>query len=350
MAELKPAYLIHGDDHGAIAQRRARLRALAESRGEGSTSLELIEGEAATPAGVAAALATMTLALGAGEDEQGLGRVILVDGAERFKQDEVERELAPALAAIAPRTTIALFAREEGRTTAPAALHEAVRAAGGQIVAQATVKPWQLPRWVRDQAQGMGLALDEAAAKALVRQVGERQQRLLRELEKLALELGPTAVRVEQVEARSARSRERRAYTLADALVAGDGRAATQLYLSLREQGERLAGLTYLLAQRLRDALAVSVRLRRGEPPGEVRRTLRMPQRAAERFIADVSDADPERLRRALRVLAELELNSRGGAPPGCGRSAAAALSEDTLTLRAIEVMTVGEGDSAVLK
>ncbi|MEA2141120.1 MAG: hypothetical protein QOC91_1219, partial [Solirubrobacteraceae bacterium] len=30
MAELKPAYLIHGDDHGAVAERRAGLRALAE--------------------------------------------------------------------------------------------------------------------------------------------------------------------------------------------------------------------------------------------------------------------------------------------------------------------------------
>jgi DNA polymerase-3 subunit delta len=27
---FKPAYLIHGDDHGRIAERRARLRALAE--------------------------------------------------------------------------------------------------------------------------------------------------------------------------------------------------------------------------------------------------------------------------------------------------------------------------------
>ncbi len=38
----------------------------------------------------------------------------------------------------------------------------------------------------------MGLSLDAAAAKALVAQVGERQQRLLRELEKLALEGDPS--------------------------------------------------------------------------------------------------------------------------------------------------------------
>ena len=51
-----------------------------------------------------------------------------------------------------------------------------------------TVKPWELPKWAREQAARIGLSLDAAAAKALVAQVGERQQRLLRELEKLALE------------------------------------------------------------------------------------------------------------------------------------------------------------------
>ena len=50
--ELKPAYLIHGDDHGAIAERRAGLRALAEARAD-AASVELLEGEAGTPAGVA---------------------------------------------------------------------------------------------------------------------------------------------------------------------------------------------------------------------------------------------------------------------------------------------------------
>ena len=60
MAELKPAYLIHGEDHGAIAERRAGLRALAEREGAAG-SVEMLEGDLATPAGAAQALATMTL-------------------------------------------------------------------------------------------------------------------------------------------------------------------------------------------------------------------------------------------------------------------------------------------------
>jgi DNA polymerase III subunit delta len=333
---LKPAYLIHGDDHGAISERRARLRALAEAEGDAS-SVELLGGEAGTPAGVARALSAMTFAIGQ--------RVIVVEGVERWKQEEVEQHLLPAMRALPPATTVALFAREEGRAKAPAAVHKAVKAAGGQIVQQATVKPWELPRWVREQAARLGLTLDQAAAKALVAQVGERQQRLLRELEKLVLELDGSAdavpVSAEEIEHRAAHSAERRAFALADALVGADAREATLSYLRLRLQGERLAGLTYLMSGRLREALAVALRLQAGESPGEVGRSLRMPARAAERFLADVARSDPERLRAALGVLADLELDTRGGAPLSFCRSSVASLQEDTLGLRAIAAITV---------
>ncbi len=208
---------------------------------------------------------------------------------------------------------------------------------------------------MREQAARLGLALDGAAAKALVAQVGERQQRLLRELEKLALEgaagageqpagasagtPAPRRIGAEDVEARAAHSSEWRAYALADALVGGDAREATRSYLRLRQQGERLSGLTYLMAGRLREALAVAQRLQAGEPIAEIKRSLRMPARAAERFVADVARSDVERLRGALATLAELELDTRGGAPLTGSRSAFAELGEDTLALRAIEAI-----------
>ncbi|MGO9247909.1 MAG: DNA polymerase III subunit delta [Solirubrobacteraceae bacterium] len=332
MADLKPAYLIHGDDHGAVAERRAKLRELAEREG-GADSVESLDGESATPEGVAGALAAMTLALG--------WRVILVEGVERWKQAEVEQHLTPAMGTMPPETTIALFAREEGRAKAPAAVHQAVRRAGGQVVEQGTVKPWELPKWVRAQATRMGIELDAAAAAALVGQVGERQQRLVRELEKLALEQeSPGTVSVQDIEGRAARSAEYRAYTLADALVGADAREATRAYLRLREQGERLGGLTYLMASRLREALQIAIRLQAGESAADVKRGLRMPPRAAERFVKDVALTDPERLRAALGVLADLELDTRGGSPLPAARSRMSGLDEDTQALRAIESIT----------
>jgi DNA polymerase-3 subunit delta len=336
MAQLKPAYLIHGDDHGAIAERRSALRALADADPDGH--VELLEGDSATPAGVAQALAAMTLTTGR--------RVIIADGAERWRAADCEGDLASALKAVPPDTTVALFAREDARAKAPDALAKAVRAAGGQVVAQAQVKPWELPEWVRDRAAKLGLSLDKGASHALIKQVGDRPQRLLRELEKLALQAdtaeasgdrtGSATITAQDIERSAAHSAEWRAYGLADALVAGDGARATACYVAVREQGETLSGLVYLIAKRLRDALAVALRLQAGESTAQVKQSLRMPQRAAERFIADVSRSDPERLRRALTELADLELDSRGGAPLIARRSPLAPLEEETIALQRI--------------
>jgi DNA polymerase III subunit delta len=341
VAQLKPAYLIHGDDHGAVAERRAALRALAEGDSEGG--VELLEGDAAAPARVAQALAAMTLTVGR--------RVIIVEGVERWRAAEFERDLAGALASIPPETTVALFAREDTRVKAPGAVAEAVRAAGGQVVAQMEVKPWQLPEWVRERAARLGVSLDKPASHALIRQVGDRPQRLARELEKLALEAdapqrnaaavgdegaAPITITAEDIEQRAAHSAEWRAFSLADALVAGDVERATACYVAVREQGENLSGLIYLMAKRMREALAVSLRLSAGESAAQIKRSLRMPQRAAEGFIADVSRSDPERLQRALVQLADLELDSRGGAPLVAERSKLAPLDEDTIALQHI--------------
>src|SRR5947209_3681087 len=158
MARFKPAYLIHGDDHGRIAERRARLRALAEQE-SGAQGVEFFEAEVATPGAVAFAMDSMTFAIGR--------RFIIVDGVERWK----EKDLAPVLAAlggIAPDTTVAFFAREDGRVKAADGLHKAVKKAGGDVDAEQSVKPWELPRWVIAHAGELGIELDSSAAHALI--------------------------------------------------------------------------------------------------------------------------------------------------------------------------------------
>jgi DNA polymerase-3 subunit delta len=324
VAAFKPAYLIHGDDHGRIAERRARLRGIAEAQ-SGVEGLELFEGDEATPDAVALALSAMTLVIGR--------RFIIVDGVERWK----DKDLAPleaALKGMPPDTTLALFAREDGRAKAPPRLHEAIRKAGGDVSAEDSLKPWELPKWVIARGRELGLTLDPDAARALVGHVGDRQQRLLRELEKLALgaDAGAT-IDAEQIEELTAASAERRAWTVADALVAGDAQAATRAFLELRAQGERVPGLLYLISQRVRIAHDVASALDVGEPPAHVKRRLRMPSRAADRLISDARSTGSEALRRATCELAELELASRGG-----GRGA---LGEDTAALIAITRIAV---------
>jgi DNA polymerase III subunit delta len=317
---FKAAYLIHGDDHGRIAERRARLRAMAEAE-SGSAGVELFEPDASTPEAIAGALSAMTFALGR--------RFVIADGVERWKDADVA-DVATAMAAMDPETlTVAFFAREEGRYKTPPALIKAVEAVGGIVAAEDVPKARALPKWVTGQAKELGIAIDEQAARMLVAQVGDRRLRLERELEKLALEYGEGArIGVEEVQASCASSAERKAWTLADALVAGDEKAATRLLLELREQGERLPSLLYQMVRRVRDALAIAEALAAGQPPAQIRRGLRMPSFAADRLIADVSARDAEVYRRALELLADLEVESRGGS--------GGALSEDTAAVRAV--------------
>jgi DNA polymerase-3 subunit delta len=317
---FKPAYLIRGDDHGRIAERRSRLRAMAEAA-SGSSGVELFEQEACTADNVAAALSAMTFALGR--------RFVIADGVERWKEADVE-PVARAMQGLDPEAlTVAFFAREEGRFKTPPTLIEAVEAVGGIVAAEDVPKARALPKWISGQAKEIGIEVDDQAARMLVAQVGDRRLRLERELEKLALEYGAGArIGVEEVQESCASSAERRTWSLADALVAGDEKGATRLLLELRQQGERLPSLLYQMVRRVREALAVSEALAAGQPASQVRRGLRMPSFAADRLIADVSARDPEVYRRALELLADLEMESRGG---GGG-----VLSEDTAAVRVV--------------
>jgi DNA polymerase III subunit delta len=319
---FKPAYLVQGDDHGRIAERRGRLRSLAEAE-SGTGGVELFEGDASTPERVAAALSAMTFALGR--------RFLIVDGVERWRDADVEAALAPALAAIPPETTVAFFAREDGRAKAPAPLVKAVKAAGGDVATEAVLGARELPRWLVAEASRLDITLEGAAARALIGPVGSRQQRLLRELEKLAIEHGAGArIGVEEVDAAAASSAERQVWGLVDALVSRDREAATRAYLELRAQGEALPRLVPLMARRLRDVQSVATRLEAGETPAQVKASLRMGGWAADRRIKEARAADAASLRRALEALSALELASRGQSE----------LAEDTEALLAIGAMS----------
>lgn len=322
MPAFKTAYLIHGDDHGRIGERRHRLRELAEQE-SGVNGVELFEGEASAPEAVANALCAMTFAIGR--------RFVIVEGVERWKDSDVTDVVGPAMAGMGDETTVAFFAREDGRLKAPAKLVDAVKKAGGDIAAEMMLKAKELPRWLMAEAKKLGVELDGAGAHALVAHVGERQQRLLRELEKLALEHGPGArLGVAEVEEVAADSAERQVWGFVDALVARDNPAAVRRFLELRAQGEAMPRLIPLMGKRLREVLAIAARLQEGESPAQVKATTKGNPWAIDQRIKDARNADPDGLRAALVALAGLELDTRGGSE----------LHEDTSALRAIAAIT----------
>ncbi len=304
MASFKPAYLIHGDDHGRVGERRARLRAVAEAEGGGG-GVELIEGDAATPEAVANALCAMTFATGR--------RFIIVDGVERWKDADVTAHLVSVLASPDPDTTVAFFAREEKRYTVPAALVAAVTAAGGDVAQERALEAKELPAWVLGEARRLGLELDPEAARVLVSHVGDRQQRLLRELERLALEHGAgTALDAAAVEDAVADGSEKAVWGLGDAVVAGNSARITREWLGLRDRGETPARLVSLMLRRVREVHAIAARMDAGEGGAEIKASMKGNPFALGKRIDEARRADADQLGRALELLVALERDTRG--------------------------------------
>lgn len=300
MADLKPVYLISGDDDAKIDAWRGRVRARAE-REHGPGGLEQFDGKADGAGAVAGALATLTFAEGM--------RYLLAEPVEGWKADDIA-ELEPSLAAMPPDTVLVLIARGK----APAKLAKAVDAAGGEARDYGAPKPREIPRWVIDRAREEGLSMDMDTAKQLVQAVGTRQQQLQREVEKLRIALHPkTHVTPAAVDAIAAGVVTTQAYQLADAIVAADLRAAFSLAEQLRAADERPGKLTYRIVNRLRDVHRAAVLLDAGVSEQKIASALGMAPWLAKRIVAQARKADRETLERALEALAQFELESRGG-------------------------------------
>ena len=308
MAGLKPAYLISGDDDAKIDAWRGRVRRRAEDE-NGPGALETFQAPTDPPEAVATALTTLTFASG--------DRYVLADGVEAWKAgdlDPLERELT----AVPEGTVVVLIARGK----APARLAKAVEKAGGEHREYSAPKPWQMPKWAAERAKEEGLHLDQEAAKALVAVVGPRQQRLAREVERLAILAHPRAqLSADEVARLAAGEATQQVYDLADALVAGDVGATIGCAERLTSGGEPPSKLAYPIVRRLRDVHRAAELLDAGVPEAKVAAAMKMPPWAAKRTLAQAKKADREALARALCAFADLEIELRGG---GAG------LDEDT--------------------
>jgi DNA polymerase-3 subunit delta len=300
VAALKPAYLVCGDDDAKIDAWRARVRRRAdEERGPGG--LETFDARQSEPAEVAGALAMLSF--------ETATRYLLVDDVGAWKAAQLD-PLEKALTELPPETVLVLIARGKSNKQ----LQKAVEKAGGEVREYAAPKPWELPKWAIGHARELGLHLDGEAAKELVARVGTSQQRLSRELEKIALALHPSAnVTTSDVEQLAATDTAPGAYDLADALVAGDLRATIALAEQLDEHGERPSKLVWPIVRRLREVHQAAALLGAGMPDAQVASALKGPPWASKKVIARAKKADVATLERALCVFADLEVELRGG-------------------------------------
>jgi DNA polymerase III subunit delta len=307
VADLKPAYLICGDDDAKIDAWRSRVRKRAEAE-NGPGGLEAFDAKSSESAEVAASLAALTFATGT--------RYVLVDDVGAWKAPEIA-PLTDAVESMPPDTVLVLIVRGKPLK----GLCTAVEKAGGELREHAAPKPWELPKWATGRARELGLRLEGEAAKALVATAGPSQQRISRELEKVAIALHPEpTVRVEDVERLVAGEASPKVYDLADAVVAGNLESAIELAEDLASRGERPSRFVYPIVGRLREVHRAVELLEDGMTEKDLAAAMKAPPWRVKKVVALARRADRQALERALCRFADLEIELRGGG----------ALDEDT--------------------
>jgi DNA polymerase-3 subunit delta len=144
--------------------------------------------------------------------------------------------------------------------------------------------------------------------------VGNSQQRLSREVEKLALLAHPKdTLTAEQVQRLASGEAGGQGYELADALVEGDLEKCLRLAERLVELGERPAGLVYPIVRGLRRSLRAAELVDAGESPSRLAKELRVPEWLAKKIASQARRSDRDALERALCTFAELEVRMRNG-------------------------------------
>ena len=319
MADLKPAYLVHGDDDARLDSWRRRLRARASEEGA-SAGLEVLAGDALTADAFVEATGALTLAMGR--------RYVLADGVERWKEKDV-KQAVEALKSLPPETVVLMLASgkvvrrrgEEPKGPAPGALAKVVAEIGGEVQVCDAPTPSKYPAWTVKQGEELGLTISADAAQALVERVGTdenrnvRQRRLMRELEKLAI-YAPEEGRVERetVEEATMSDVEARAYELADAVIDGDRERALLLAEDLRDRGAEMMHIVFAMLRQLRQARRAAAMLEAGASKQEIASALRVPPFIANQIAARAGRADASQLERTMDELAELDYAVRGGA------------------------------------
>jgi len=315
-SEIKPAYLISGDDEAKIDAALARLRDRAEREG-GPGALESFgapDGQGAPDIeALVAAMSTMSLTASR--------RYLLADRLERLDAPRISA-LADALPSRPPDVTIVLIERRGGasgrpsraRSRALGELTNGIESAGGEVISYSAPKARDLPNRLVAMARRKGLELAPEAARMLVDRMGESTLRLSNELERLALWAGAEGrVSLADLEDMVADTSEEAAWTVSDALIARDRRGAMRGSERLLTQGQSVTPIVYQAAKRLREAHAALLDIEAGVAQREVESSLPMHPYAAKLLVRRLRGRSPAEIRVATCAVADLEWWSRGG-------------------------------------
>lgn len=328
-AELKRAYLFHGDDDVKIDAARKRLAARADEDG---APYEALSGSALTPENFAAVLTSPSLIPGT--------RIVLADGIEAWKAADA----GPAADAVALLATgeIDAVAVLICRKKPLKAFLDAVDAAGGEVREFKAPSEAELPKWCVQQASQLGVTLDPRAAELLVELVGKPAKRtaaskmwspkwrLISELQKLAIYVGDGGtIDPAAVEGLVRGEATAEIFALSDHAVSGKRAAAIADAQKLLDAGEAPQMVVAMLARAF-GQVQTAAALGESGRGGELADAIGGQAWLAKKLATQASRRGGASLRDALVELARLDSAVKG----------ASALDNETELLRSIEKIT----------
>ncbi len=289
-------YLLQGDEF-LIEEALARLRVEEDTDPLSEVSVDA----GVDPAELLTILGTASLLGGR--------RLVIVRDAQGLKKSQTAA-LTSYLESPSPSSVLALVAT--GRTSLDSLIRKT-----GEVIALEAPRGKRLVGWVRARARDQGLKLDDRAAWGLLDSVDGGLRGLTAALAQLSAALGPGArVGAEEVKRLFPRLSDQRIYAFTDGV--GDRRldvAMTNLR-RLLEQGEEPLVLFGALTGHIRRMLRAQEAADRGARA--VGEAVGLPGWRAERLIKQVRGYRREELVAAMGILAETDVELKGGdLPPG---------------------------------
>jgi DNA polymerase-3 subunit delta len=232
-SELKPAYLIAGEEHLLVLEAAGELRARARALGYAEREILDVESnfdwdalsQSASALSLFATRKLIDLRLPTGKAGKE-GSEALSEYCERLPADTVLL------------ITSMQWSKEHGR----AAWVEAVERVG-MFVPVWPMKLDELPEWIARRCASRGLKPDRGSIAALCRRVEGNSLAAAQEIDKLALLHGGAPLDADTLEELVADSARFDVFKLVDAAFAGDAARALRILDGLRAEGEQVPGL-----------------------------------------------------------------------------------------------------------
>lgn len=234
-------------------------------------------------------------------------RLVMVNGIPRFEKEQIE-----SLPTLMHPASILVFAEPKpdkrlGGTKA--------------LLATATVKEFKplaepaLKRWMVDEVTRHGSTIDPAAVDLLLQIVGEEQETLARELEKLTLAYSGHRITADAVDRLAVPSGEQEVWRLTNLLSAGRVQEALAYAKSLLERGEDPFSLWSILHWMLRSLVAVHAAAADGQrQPAAIASAMGVPFPTVRTLLPVAGNIDADKMRTFVdwAVAADIDLKTGG--------------------------------------